>query len=431
MRRRATRISAWVAAWFVLAGAASAADEPAPSPLAEAVVQKLAGLPADALSDGVTIDADGHHIAWTCHWKPEQDKVVHLLRDGRPEPPLGWGGVQVWFSPDGKRMAYAATRGHPVLVVDGAVMPTRRDIRAFAFSPDSRRVAVIEAGVSVWFDATLVAKGDGFDRLVFSPDSKHAAWVEGPAALRDVMIDGRRGPFFRQVLGPVFMPSSKSFIYPAQAKVKWSVVGWTEDAGAWEEMGDVVLSTDGSRIAFRARSANRWAVVSGKPGPGFDEVSDPVFSLDGSRLAYRAREANAWYLVRDGKKGPGYVAVGNPVFSPDASHVAFTASADGKDLLVSDGREIPLDGPIDWFAFSPDSKHFAALARAGESMRMSLDGRLAPVHQQILVPSRWDTVPGKARYVAIDKNDASLVEVDWPKDRTWEDAFKPPPPPAK
>ncbi len=35
------------------------------------------------------------------------------------------------------------------------------------------------------------------------------------------------------------------------------------------------------------------------------------------------------------------------------------------------------------------------------------------------------------RYVIIDGADASLVEVDWPKERTWEDAFSSAREPAK
>ena len=30
----------------------------------------------------------------------------------------------------------------------------------------------------------------------------------------------------------------------------------------------------------------------------------------------------------------------------------------------------------------------------------------------------------KMRVVVLDKGEASLVEVDWPADRTWQDAFK-------
>lgn len=51
--------------------------------------------------------------------------------------------------------------------------------------------------------------------------------------------------------------------------------------------------------------------------------------------------------------------------------------------------------------------------------------RQGPPHGEVLVPERFDEVAGKVCYVVIDKDEASLVEVDWPADRTWEHAFKP------
>ena len=71
-----------------------------------------------------------------------------------------------------------------------------------------------------------------------------------------------------------------------------------------------------------------------------------------------------------------------------------------------------------------------AASRAGIHF-IVLDGLEGPRHNQIVVPRQAFDTPGKLRYVVVDRSagdarNASLVEVPWPADRTFEDAFPPP-----
>lgn len=56
-------------------------------------------------------------------------------------------------------------------------------------------------------------------------------------------------------------------------------------------------------------------------------------------------------------------------------------------------------------------------------MDSAADGIPGPTHSRITVPRQFEKTPGKLRYVAMDLTLVTLVEVDWPKGRSWKDAF--------
>jgi hypothetical protein len=63
-------------------------------------------------------------------------------------------------------------------------------------------------------------------------------------------------------------------------------------------------------------------------------------SPDSTRVAYRAKTGNKWYVVVDGKEEKHYegIAEGTPVFSPDSKRVGYAAYTTNKWLIVADGK---------------------------------------------------------------------------------------------
>jgi hypothetical protein len=84
-------------------------------------------------------------------------------------------------------------------------------------------------------------------------------------------------------------------------------------------------------------------VLDGNAGPHFNELGRLIFSPDGSRLAYSTKDRNdkAWNMMIDGKPGPAYDLIGfDPAFSPDNRHIAYAAKKQGKWCVVLDGKEL-------------------------------------------------------------------------------------------
>jgi len=95
-------------------------------------------------------------------------------------------------SPDGRRVAYAATRrDHQVAMVDGVSGPAYEHIRTQGFSPDSKHLAysAVRGGRSF-----VVVDGREYrgatDHVVFSPDSKHVVYWALTSAGFELMVDG-------------------------------------------------------------------------------------------------------------------------------------------------------------------------------------------------------------------------------------------------
>lgn len=435
--RVARRPPAWrmvlggaVGALVLAATALRGEGGPAPAALEEKPVRSLGVVTWDA-----TINGDATRIAFV----RKEGQRSRFILDGKEQTPYDF----LWdrgFSPDGKRFAYLATRaGVGVFVCDGQEKPGHR---AFSFSADSKHVAYWTLRTDgddgamllcdqkpLALDVTHVYFGS---KPVFSPDGKHLAWFCGGSGKARIVVDGKAGPDAAAVKDPVFSPDGRRLAYAFCQAGRWFVLCGKEQAGPLGDVGALAFSPDG-KLTFPAQLGNAgWFILSGgKKEPTFDEVSDPVFSHDGRRMAYGAKDKGKWSLVC-GEKQPGaYDAIDTLSFSLDGGHLAFRAKRGEKFLVVCDGRETAPFDDVVWLGFSPDGRHLAAVVRTPGGYVMLCDGISGPPHAKVLVPGRFDDLAGKLRYIAMDRAkdspdlDASLVEVDWPKGRTWEDAFKP------
>jgi len=197
------------------------------------------------------------------------------------------------FSPDSKRVAYAArvgTNQHAVVVDGKEGKPYDGIVRhTLLFSPDSNRVAyAAERGnkPSVVVNGTEGKKYKHIQMgsLIFSADSKRLAYVAGTGSRAVVVVDekeGKRYPGGRSVTAPIFSPDSKRMAYVAQTLRRMP-------NGEWRQTSFVVV--DG-------KEEKKYSIAPGCP---------PIFSPDSKRLAYAAEVGGRnpkWFVVVDGEEG--------------------------------------------------------------------------------------------------------------------------------
>jgi WD40 repeat protein len=125
------------------------------------------------------------------------------------------------------------------------------------------------------------------------------------------------------------------------------------------QIGQVVFSRDGRKVAFSAGKKGSWHLFEGnKKGKPYDSVKMITFSSDGERIAYSAGKGSKEFLVVDGEEVSSYDWVCNPAFSPDGRIVAHEARLGKKFFVVANGKESPhYDMSFIPPVFSPDSRY--------------------------------------------------------------------------
>ena len=141
------------------------------------------------------------------------------------------------FSADSRKVAYGAQRGEDhFVVVDGIEGKHYPTVRSLLFSPDSNHLAYLagtkggvrkSASLRVVVDEQEGELQGLVHSVVFSPDSQRLAYVavqdKGPRSW--VVCDGQKHPAFAAVGdSPVFSPDSKHLVYPALESDHWTVV---------------------------------------------------------------------------------------------------------------------------------------------------------------------------------------------------------------
>jgi Tol biopolymer transport system component len=274
------------------------------------------------------------------------------------------------FSPDSKRLAYAAKRGERVFVVvkdvagtterpeDHAGLFDRLEARNFVFSPNSQRYAFAAQKDDhdvVVVDDVRVGSFDWAARPVFSPDSASILYqveIGGKASLRmrKSQSETQVGREY-QIFGPAtFSPDGRRIAYWANRSRKWRlVVANSEGAtvstqAAYDDFcdGTLVFSRGGRRMAYVAvRKGKAVVVVDGTEGPPFDRIlkGTPIFSMDERRVAYAGYRGGTWQLVVDGLVRYSFPLVKEYTvqFTPSGTHLLCLASyeQDGRKLAVA------------------------------------------------------------------------------------------------
>jgi WD40-like Beta Propeller Repeat len=287
------------------------------------------------------------------HLPPFRVPVKHSLvldgSEGEPFDRIVLGSVV--FSPDSRRVAFAAERqGKFVVVVDGSEGPWFEDNYNPVFSPDSRHVAYVGGPVG---SRTAIVDGEivsgkypdvgGGTGVVFSPDGRRMAYAVVSAPNQEfVVIDGREDPPFDSVGKVFFSPDSRRVLYTAFRAGKAFIVLDGVPGKVYDVIGYPTqpFSPDSQRVVhLAARDGKQMVVVDGKEEGTYDGIPWLWFSPDSRRVAYRAQRGGKKFAVVDGDAGKSYDLVFGPTFSPDSRRVAYFAERAAKTFLVLDGVE--------------------------------------------------------------------------------------------
>jgi hypothetical protein len=277
---------------------------------------------------GLVFSRDGSHYAYGATQDNRNVLVLDGRSDGRFGCPVGNGAV---FSPDGKRLAYPASKGPKTqfVVTDGEAGP-----------PFNR-----------------------IDFLSFSADSRHVSYVGWNGDLRVPVVDGQAGPSYEFIGVSPLRPGLKE----------------PYDRG-------VVLSPAGGRAAYGVRQGNSWfVVVDRQSGPTFDAIEQPQFSPDGKHVIYRGLHGEKLVLVQDGQVGPEHDWVGavENAFSPDSRHLGYVVGDYKRFCVVMDGQPGPTYDYTGSLVYSPDGRHWAYVAKDGNKWFVVLDGQPGPTYDRI------------------------------------------------
>lgn len=188
------------------------------------VVGARLGKEYDGIRQGsLVFSPDNRRVAYAAT-KAQSEVVVVDYEEG---PQYSEIIVPPVFSPDGKHVGYAAKRGETCMVVlNGEEGPRYDGIGEYSlvFSPNSKRVAYGAAKGSKWVaivDGTEGTHYEGIAKgsLAFSPDSEHVAYLafkqseklgrflHAPARMKHlVVLDGHEGPLYDKIVkgGPAF-----------------------------------------------------------------------------------------------------------------------------------------------------------------------------------------------------------------------------------
>lgn len=333
-----------------------------------------------------------------------QKSLMHCVVDGREGD--GFGTLsRVTFSPDGKRFGYIGSdpRGLNTVVIDRKTQAqyqvpaneqdekSRHHQPVIDFSPDSRRVAY----------------------PVFTPPDQWSMRVDG--------VDGHGGLSLSQF---IFSPDSKHFAYVAARKGGQTLIADGQEKGTYERIDSLQFSPDSGHICFIAiKDGKHLVVLDDKEGPTMSSpfaITPPVFSPDSKHVVYSARDATkaqTWLYFDEGQVGP-FQVVTTPVFRPDGRRWACSAQREGKWLEIVDGKQLPEYDAVGEVAFSLDGRRFAYVARQGkENLIVREDGsegpRLGAIWTPMFLPDR------RVAYQAMTGGEAWVV-VDGQKGPTFE-----------
>ncbi len=286
------------------------------------------------------------------------------IRNGAAVQASRAGSGDVILSPDGKHVAFGASRnGKWFVVVDGREGAPYDDVRVPMFSPDGRHVAyaakrgvkqlvVVDGRESEEQDGIVERRTRTLPFVVFSPDSSHVLYVARRGPKSFVVLDGHAGAEYDEI---------------DEGKASCQMWNYSDVSVACQ-----LFSADSKRIAYRARRGEKWLVVI--DGKEYDEgeVSDVlsalrmygddgpnhvIFSPDSKHVAYLTRnDGGKWSVVVDGTKGPEYDGIGSdgPIFSPDSRDLAYVAFSGHKPVVVENRNQgIAYDRMFGAPSFSP------------------------------------------------------------------------------
>ena len=255
-----------------------------------------------------------------------------------------------------------------------------------AFSPDGQRLAVA-ASIGTWLYDAATARaidlltGAWISSAAFSPDGTVAAGsLDGSVVLWDV-ASGESTTLYRhegEVHSVAFSPDGALLASHNGSSIRlWDVADgrelWNVASGA---SGPLAFSPDGTTLSLTGRSAVRlWDVAEGERiailAGHTSLVNSVAFSPDGAILASGSWDSTArlWDLEtgREITTLDGYFGEGSVAFSPDGATLAVASRSGIRLLDPKTWKEVNTLGrsSVHSLAFSPDGATLAAGSRDG------------------------------------------------------------------
>lgn len=360
------------------------------------------------------------------------------------------------FSPDGRRLAYAARKGAKwVMVVDGQEGPEFDRVREPYFSADSKHVAYVGfrgkecalvmdgkergsypgVGMSLYYinGRTPLRRAENkFCPVAFSSTDRFAfVACKGRRNGEDrdvVVIDGKESPEYDDVQGIEFSPDAQHVAYAARKGGKMLVVQDGKPGAKYDDIdGLLTFSPDGRRLAYLVTASNApdnaksFVVVDGKPGPKFEQIDvlSIVFSPDSKHITYTAMvNGDRYCVVTDGKAGMAYDEIGNSsnqefaMYGPDG-RLYYTAKRGGECSMLVDGKASAayddIEDPLP--VLSPNGKHYAFVAKSGEKWFVVKDGAQQQAYGGVDSNSLMITDSNRLAYSATSLDGSKRVAV--------------------
>ncbi len=339
-------------------------------------------------------------------------------------------------SADGRRWAYAARRGSQwFAVVDGKeygpydrfsrfsqgtssnnrpleFQPTPR--WPIVFSPDSKHFAFIadkgnatiavEDGKEISVPGNVVIESG----LLFSKQGDHLVFVTRDTAGRwsAVVMDGIAGPRYETIYWPRFSDDGHHLVYVAmKTPLKYTVVEDGKEGPLFDSIANndhtgkgILISSDGAHLAYFAnRTAgpdHSFVVIDGRMIPNADHV---WMTPDGKSIAYlTSLQTGMQYqvtVVANGKPGLEYGSLKDLRFAPDGHVIyAVTAPQTAKTFVVDGDKELgPYDNAdLNTLHFSADGEHMAYVAQANGQSFVVLDDKRMSGFIEVLRPPAYN-----------------------------------------